>query len=311
MRHQATVRHLRSRPAGASSPARRARSTQQGPRGSGLGSLVYGFAQAEHGWTRPETILFLALALALGVVFLAAFVRVESVVSNPLLPLRVIVNRVRGGAFLISMVLGAGAIGALLFLTIYLQVVLRFTPLQSSLASLPLIATLMITATILSAVLPRTGVRLPMTIGPVIGAAGLVWLSRITVEGNYALEVLPGVVLLGIGVALAQVPLQNVALAGIGERDAGVVSAAVTATQQIGGSVGAALFTALYTAAISAYLASHPAGPTTQVEAYGSGYSTASLWAAGFFLVAVRISYFIITVSKTEFVKAEGSVHLG
>lgn len=274
---------------------------------AGLGSFVYGFAQAEHGWGRPETILFLAL----GVVFLAAFVRVESRVSNPLLPLRVIVNRVRGGAFLISLVLGAGSIGALLFLTIYLQVVLRFTPLQSSLASLPLIATLMITATILSAVLPRTGVRLPMTIGPLIGAAGLVWLSRITVEGNYALEVLPGVVLLGIGVALAQVPVQNVALAGIGERDAGVASAAVTATQQIGGSVGAALFTALYSAAISANLASRPASPTAQFEAFVSGYSTAFLWAAGFFLIAVPIAYFMITVNKTEFVKAEGSVHLG
>jgi hypothetical protein len=123
--------------------------------------------------------------------------------------------------------------------------------------------------------------------------------------------VLPGVILLGIGVALAQVPLQNVALAGIGERDAGVASAAVTATQQIGGSIGAALFTALYTAAITAYLASHPAGPTTEVEAFVSGYSIAFLWAAGFFLVAVPIAFFMITVSRTEFVKAEGSVHLG
>jgi EmrB/QacA subfamily drug resistance transporter len=273
----------------------------------GLGSLVYGFAQAEHGWGRTETILFLAL----GVVLLAAFVRVESRVSNPLLPLRVVVDRVRGGAFLVSMVLGAGSIGALLFLTIYLQVVLRFTPLQSSLASLPLIATLMITATILSGVLPRTGVRLPMTIGPVIGAAGLVWLSRITVEGNYAVEVLPGVVLLGIGVALAQVPLQNVALARIGDRDAGVASAAVTATQQIGGSIGAALFTALYAAAITAYLASHPAGPTVQLEAFVSGYSTAFLWAAGFFLVAAPISFFSITVSRADLVKAHGNAHLG
>lgn len=274
---------------------------------TGLGSLVFGFAQAEHGWGRPETIGFLTL----GAVLLAVFVWVESRVSNPMLPLRVVMDRVRGGAFLVSIVTGAGTIGALLFLTIYLQVVLHFTPLQSSLASLPLIATLMATATVLSGFLHRTGVRVPMTIGPVVGAAGLVWLSRITVEGNYYVEVLPGVVLLGIGVALTSVPLQNVALAGIGDRDAGVASAAVTATQQIGGSIGAALFTALYAAATAAYLASHPTGSTAHLEAFVSGYSAAFLWAAGFFLIAAPISFFMIRVSKTDLVKGPGTAHLG
>jgi EmrB/QacA subfamily drug resistance transporter len=274
---------------------------------AGLGSLVFGFAQAEHGWDRPETIGFLTL----GVVLLAVFVWVQSRVSNPMLPLRVVVDRVRGGAFLVSIVTGAGTIGSLLFLTIYLQVVLHFTPLQSSLASLPLIATLMATATVLSGILHRTGVRVPMTIGPVVGAAGLVWLSRITVEGNYLAEVLPGVVLLGIGVALTSVPLQNVALAGIGDRDAGVASAAVTATQQVGGSIGAALFTALYSAATAAYLASHPTSSTAHLEAFVSGYSAAFLWAAGFFLIAAPISFFMIRVSKTDLVKGPATAHLG
>jgi EmrB/QacA subfamily drug resistance transporter len=273
----------------------------------GLASLVYGFSQAENGWGRWETIGFLAL----GVVLLAAFVWVESRASNPLMPLRVILNRVRGGAFLVSLLTGAALLGGLLFLTFYFQIVLRFSPLQSGLASLPMTFTIMIGATVLSRFLPVIGVRIPMTVGPIIAAAGLGWLSFITVEGDYVVQVLPGIILLGIGLACIFVPLQNVALSGIDEHDAGVASAAVSATQQIGGSIGTALFTALYTAAISAYLAANPPSETAQLEAFVSGYSTAFLWAAGLILLAAPISFFLVRPSKDELMNVPDAVHLG
>jgi EmrB/QacA subfamily drug resistance transporter len=278
---------------------------------SGLASLVFGFAQAENGWGRPATIVFLAL----GVVLLVAFAFVETRVSNPLLPLRVVTNRVRGGAFLVSILNGAALLGGLLFLTFYFQIVLGFTPLQSGLASMPMTITIMICAPILSHFLPALGARLLMTVGPVIAAAGLGWLSFITVQGNYAVEVLPGVILLGIGLSMVFVPLQNVALAGIDEHDAGVASAAVSATQQIGGSIGTALFTALYTAAIASYLAANPAANPAaqgvQLEALVSGYSLAFVWAAGFILLAAPISFFMIRVSRADLVNAPAVPHAG
>jgi EmrB/QacA subfamily drug resistance transporter len=274
---------------------------------AGLASLVLGFSRAEEGWARFDTIGFLAA----GVMLLGVFVVVEGRVSNPLLPLRVILDKVRGGAFLVSTLTGAALLGGLLFLTFYFQIVLGFSPLQSGLASLPMTAVIMITATLLSNVLPRVGVRLPMTVGPVFAAAGLFYLSFITVDGNYFTQVLPGVILLGLGLAMLFVPLQNVALAGIEEHDSGVASAAVTATQQIGGSIGTALFTALYTGAISTYLAANPAGPAVELESLVSGYSVAFVWAAILMLVAVPISFFMIRPAREDLLRAEGAVHMG
>ena len=274
---------------------------------AGLASLVYGFAEAENGWARAETVGFLAA----GVVILAAFVFVEAKVSNPLLPLRVLANRVRGGAFLISALTGAALLGGILFLVFYFQIVLGYSPLKSGLASLPMTLAITAGAGVLSKFLPRTGVRLPMTVGPVVGAVGLFWLSFITVEGNYALEVLPGLILLGFGLAMIFVPLQNVALAGIDEHDAGVASAAVSATQQIGGSIGTALFTAIYTAAMTTYLSSNEALPGVQAGALVSGYSTAFMWAGAAILLAAPIGFFMIRPAKEDLLKVPAVAHAG
>jgi EmrB/QacA subfamily drug resistance transporter len=274
---------------------------------AGLASLVLGFSRAEEGWARFDTIGFLVA----GVVLLAAFVLVEQRVSNPLLPMRVILDKVRGGAFLVSTLTGAALLGGLLFLTFYFQIVLGYSPLQAGFASLPMTLVIMVCATVLSQLLPKIGVRIPMTVGPIIAAAGLFYLSFITVEGNYVLEVLPGVVLLGIGLASLFVPLQNVALAGVEEHDAGVASAAVAATQQIGGSIGTALFTALYTSAIASYLADNPPAPTAQLEAFVSGYSAAFVCAATLMLVAAPISFFLIRPSKEDLLKNVDAVHMG
>ena len=274
---------------------------------AGLAALVYGFAQAENGWVRAQTIGFLAA----GVVILALFVFVESKVPNPLLPLRVLTHRVRGGAFLVSTLTGAALLGGILFLVFYFQIVLGYSPLMSGVASLPMTVAITIGAGVLSKLLPRTGVRLPMTLGPVIGAVGLFWLSFISVEGNYALEVLPGLILLGFGLAMIFVPLQNVALAGIDEHDAGVASAAVSATQQIGGSIGTALFTAIYTAAISSYLSGREVLPLTQLEALVSGNSAAFRWAGAAILLAAPISFFMIRLSKKDLMDVPNVPHVG
>ncbi|MDJ0337238.1 MFS transporter [Cryobacterium sp. PH31-O1] len=273
----------------------------------GLGSLVFGFSQAENGWDTWPVLV----CLPLGLVLLGLFVLVESRSNHPLLPLRIMANKVRGGAFLTALLSGAALLGGLLFLTLYFQIVLGYTPIQSGLASLPMTVTIMIGAGVLSKFLARIGVRIPMTVGPVVGAAGLLWMTQITVGGNYALEVLPGLILLGAGLAMIFVPLQNVALSGIAEHDAGAASAAVTAMQQIGGSLGAALFTALYTAAVSAYLVGTVPSQAAALGALVSGYQSAFLWAAVIIFAAAPVSFFLVRPRKEDLLGAGAAVHLG
>lgn len=270
----------------------------------GLASVVYGFSRAEAGWVRLDTLGFLAL----GVVLLALFLLVEARSAHPLLPLRIITDSARAGAYLSSIAVGAALLGALLYLTLYFQIVLGMSPLVSGLASLPMTAAIIVCAGVVSRLLPKVGPRILMTVGPLIAATGLLLLSRITVGGSYALEVLPAQLLLGIGLAFIFVPLQNVALLGIAPRDSGVASAAVTATQQIGGSIGTAVFTALYTVGAGAGTAEGAAGG---LQSLVDGYSVVFLAAAVALALASPLSWFMIRVARNEFSTSSEAAHLG
>ncbi|WP_104116533.1 MFS transporter [Arthrobacter sp. B1805] len=270
----------------------------------GLASVVYGFSRAEAGWVRVDTLGFLALGAAL----LALFVLVEVRSAHPLLPLRIITNPARAGAYLASIAVGAALLGALLYLTLYFQIVLGMSPLVSGLASLPMTAAIIVCAGVVSRLLTTVGPRILMTVGPLIAAAGLLLLSRITVDGSYVLEVLPAQILLGMGLAFIFVPLQNVALLGIAPRDSGVASAAVTATQQIGGSIGTAVFTALYTVGAGTGTAEGAAGG---LQSLVDGYAVVFLAAAVALALAAPISWFMIRVARNEFTTSGEAVHLG
>ncbi len=271
---------------------------------SGLAAVVYGFSRAEAGWVRLDTLGFLAV----GTVLLALFVLVEARSAHPLLPLRIITNPARAGAYLASIAVGAALLGALLYLTLYFQLVLGMSPLVSGLASLPMTAAIIVSAGVVSKLLPTVGPRLLMTVGPLVAGAGLLLMSRITVGGSYVLDVLPAQILLGVGLALIFVPLQNVALLGIAPRDAGVASAAVTATQQIGGSIGTAVFTALYAAGAGTGAAG---GSTGGLQSLVDGYSVVFLAAAVALAVAAPIAWFMIRVARDEFTTSGEAVHLG
>ena len=270
---------------------------------AGLASLVYGFSQAEGGWGRWDTVTFLAL----GVVLLAAFVRVESRTGHALLPMRVLADRTRGGAYLVSVVVGAALIGALLYLTFHFQIVWGMTPLQAGLASLPMTAAIMTTAPFVAKLLGTVGPRVLMTAGPLVAAAGLLLMGTITVDGTYPAQVLPGQLLLGVGLALVFVPLQNVALLGIEARDAGVASAAVTATQQIGGSIGTAVFTAVYAAVLTGAAGPQGPDPAVLVEGYAWVFRAAAIG----LVAAAPVAWFMIRVDRRRFTAVEPAPHLG
>ncbi|GAA3880789.1 MFS transporter [Leifsonia kafniensis] len=259
----------------------------------GLGSLVYGFSLAEGGWGSLDTIGFIAL----GVVLLVLFVWIESRVAQPLLPLKVVANKVRGGAFLIQAVSGSVMIGATLYLTFHLQIVLGMAPFQSGLASLPLTLAIMVVAGIATNLLPVIGPRPMMIGGPLLVAIGLVYLSQITADGNYFTQVLPGLVIMGFGMGFVFVPLQNLALSGVAPHDAGAASATANSAMQIGGSIGLSIFTAIYAASAGSLegLSGKPV-----LEAFASGYSAVFLAAAVGMVLASVIAIVLIRGTKSE-----------
>jgi EmrB/QacA subfamily drug resistance transporter len=251
----------------------------------GLIGIVYGLSTAEtHGWNDIQTIG----PVIAGVVLVAVFVLIERRTKYPLLPLRVILDRVRGTAYLSLGISGIGMFAVFLFLTYYLAITLGFTPLQTGVAFLPMIASVMAGAVFSGAVLlPRTGPRPLVPVGCVLSAIGMAILTGIHADSSYAGAVLPALLVTGIGFGLIFGPVQNAATSGVRSHDAGVASALVTTAQQIGGSIGTAVFSSLATAATAKYLSTHAATaaqPATITEAALAGYHLVFWTAAAIFL---------------------------
>jgi len=226
---------------------------------AGLASLVYGFSEASiDGWSSPVTIGFLAGA----VVVLGLFVYLESRARDPLLPLRVLVERNRGGSNLAILLVGVGMFGVFLFLTYYLQLTLGYSPVKTGLAFLPMVGGIMVASTLGGVVvLPRTGPKPLVVTGMLIAAGGMFLLTSISVSSGYAAHVLPALVVAGIGMGLIFSAAMNAATAGAEPHDAGVASALPNVAQQIGGALGPALLNTIATSAAVHYIPPPHASP--------------------------------------------------
>ena len=178
---------------------------------------------------------------------LVAFVVIEYRAAHPLLPLRVVLDRNRGGSFLASLLVGTALLGTFLSLTYYFQGTLHYSALKSGFAFVPFSFGIITGATLASRLLPRFGPRALMTIGLLMAAAGLVLFSTIDVHSTYVSIVLPAEIIVSLGMGMSFVPMSSTALIGVGPQDAGVASALVNATQQTGGSMGAALINTIAT----------------------------------------------------------------
>ena len=251
---------------------------------SGLFALVFGFSRAESdGWGDPVTLLLLGA----GVLLLVAFVVIQRRVKHPLLPLRVVTDRNRGGAFLAIGIAGAGMFGVFLFLTFYLQTTLAMSPLQTGLAFLPMTLCIVVTATLVNTkLLVRTGPRPLIPSGMVLAAVAMVLLTRIGVDSSYASHILPSLMLMGVGFGLIIAPSFATATLGVPRQDSGVASAMVNTSQQVGGSIGTALLSTLAVSATTDFIARN--GPSAQAAV--EGYVTAFWWAAAIFAVGAVIT---------------------
>ncbi len=226
--------------------------------------LVYGFTTAgTDGWSSPTTVALLAGAI----VSLAGFVASERRAPNPLLPLRVVLDRQRGGAFLASFFVGIAMLGTFLFLTYFLQSIQHDSALRAGFSFLPLSGGIILGAGVASQLLPRLGARTLMLSGLSLSTIGLLMFARISVTSSFVSGVLPAELVLSLGLALAFVPMSSTSLVGVARRDAGVASALVNATQQVGGSLGIALLNTVASSASASYLSAHTRGLSARAAA--------------------------------------------
>jgi EmrB/QacA subfamily drug resistance transporter len=256
----------------------------------GLASLVYGFseaASAKHGWAAPTTIG----ALIIAGVLLTAFVLIEQRVAHPLLPLRIVLNRGRGGSYLAVALTGMGVFGVFLFLTYYLQITLGYSPVKTGLAFLPMVAALVVASTLSTAVLlPKFGPRILVITGMLLAACGMLIFTQFDLSTSYLTGIIPGLLLAGLGIGTVFGTAINMATAGASQADAGVASAMVSTGQQVGGSVGTALLNTIAASATASFLATHaPATRLHVAQAGVHGDVTAFAVVVGIFVFAAVV----------------------
>lgn len=257
----------------------------------GLTALVYACSRAvADGWLSPGVLGWMAASVAL----LATFVVWQTRAAGPLLPLGIVLERSRGGAYLAVALGVAGMFGAFLLLTYYLQAVLRYTPLQAGLAFLPIaIASQAGSWGVARRLMPVLPPRLIMAPGALVAAAGMALLSFIQAGGGYLTHVLPAEVLLGVGISCMMVPAFNVGTQRVDRREAGIASAVITTAQQVGGSLGTALLNSIAAGATAAYLATQAAGrPGPAALVYG--YATATRWGAAILVLGAVVSVLLV-----------------
>ncbi len=258
---------------------------------AGLFAVVYGFSNAEtHSWSDPLTIV----SLIASVVLLSAFVAIERRQAHPLLPLHIIWDRARGGAYASIVLAGSGVFGVFLFLTYFMQQNLAFSPLTTGLAFLPMTAMIVISSTTAQTrILPRTGAKPLIIFGMTLGLLAMLGLTRLTPSSSYASDVLPSLLVLGLGMGTIFAPAFGTATLGVERNEAGVASAMVNASQQVGGSVGTALLSTLFASSAAAFARAHPTVHGLQAAASVHGYDTAFWWAAGIFGVGLLIAVLV------------------
>src|SRR3954453_20635171 len=287
---------------------------------TGLFALVYGFTEAARaknpdnprdtavqGWTDPSTGTWLVAAVGL----LVAFILWERRSPNPMLPLRVVLDRNRGGSFLLFLLVGAGLFAMFLFLTYYFQVNLGYSPLQAGFAFLPFSVGIILTAGVVAQILPRVGPKPLMVPGLASAAIGMLLLTRIGQDTPYWTHVLPALVLLSVGLANVFIPASSLALFGVEPHDAGVASAVLNTSQQIGGSLGTALLNTLFAGAVTSYFAENLTNPAQARQlapfAFLHGYHVAFFWGAMLLLAAFVVAALMIN-ARRQAVPAQAAV---
>jgi EmrB/QacA subfamily drug resistance transporter len=287
----------------------------------GVALLVYGLSKAATG---PDGVSHwgdaqVRASLAASVVLLVSFVLIERRSSRPLLPMRVLADRNRSGAYLVMLCIATGLFGLFFFLTLFIQNVLGYSAIRAGIAYLPFAIGVVIASALASQLVPRSGARPLIVVGTAAVAGGMFWLSRLTEHASYG-QLLGPMLVTSLGLGLVFVPLALVALHNVAEQDSGVASSLLNTAQQVGGAIGLALLgtvawtavansvrTQVADAAAAAAKAGQPlpkpgTPPPASIydHALTVGFSRAFVVAAGIGLLALLIAIATIRVSRQE-----------
>jgi len=226
------------------------------------------------------------------VILLAAFVVWQTRAKHPLLPLSIVLDRNRGAAFLSVLIAGAGMFGIFLFVTYYLQGTMGYSPIQTGLAFLPMIAMLVLAAQLGTNIfVPRFGPKVLVPVGMTLGVIAMVTFTHLDATSVYVVDILPPLMIMGFAMGTIMPASMQTATLGVDRAFAGVASASVNTSQQVGGSLGTALLNTLAATAAADFLAAHtPITEAVATDAALAGYATAYWWGAAFFATGAVMS---------------------
>jgi EmrB/QacA subfamily drug resistance transporter len=257
---------------------------------SGLALLVYAISEAPNvGWATARTILLLIGAVAL----LVAFLVNERRTDDALMPFHIFRVRTVAGANGVGFLLGAVIFANFFLLTLYVQDVLGYSPLKTGLTFIATAGTAVVSAGVAQALTTKVGAKPIIIIGLALLTGAMIWYSQIPVHGKFASDLLPGYLMVGVGIAFAFVPVSIAALAGVAEREAGLASGLINTSQQIGGAIGTAVASTVFASHYKALLREGRSVPDALTHGYGYGF-----WALAFFGAAAIIA--AVTLIRRE-----------
>ena len=258
---------------------------------AGMSTLVFGITQAnDFGWSSLETIGLFVAAGAL----LAGFTAWEARAKEPLMPFSIFRIRTVAAANISGLILGTVTFSMFLMLTLYMQQVLTYSPLKTGMAYLAVAGTAIIWSTVAAQLVNRVGVKPVIAAGMGFLTAGLLWFTQVSVGGSYVDDLLPGFLLIAVGLGFSFVPISIAALAGVHASQAGLASGLFNTSQQIGGALGIAALSAIATSTTESGVASGTAVPQALTE----GFETAFVW--GGIIASLGILVALVLVRRSD-----------
>jgi EmrB/QacA subfamily drug resistance transporter len=253
----------------------------------GLVTLVYAITQANnYGWGSLATIGLFSASLAL----LAAFVAWELRTPEPLMRFGILRLRTVSGANVAGLVMGTAMFGMFLMLTLYMQQVLHYSAMKTGIAYLAVAATAIVWSALAAQLVTSVGVKPVLVAGMTALSAGLLYFAQVSVGGSYLGDLLPGFLLISVGIGFSFVPISIAALAGVQPAEAGLASGLINTSQQIGGALGIAALTSIATSTTHTKVASGTALPTALTD----GFQSAFYGAAGVAILGILVALFVV-----------------
>ncbi|GAA3594741.1 MFS transporter [Kineosporia mesophila] len=257
---------------------------------AGIFFVVFGFARSEtEGWSDPVTLA----GLIAGIGLVIGFVVAERLVRHPLLPMNILLDRVRGTSYLVMLIAAIGMFAVFLFVTFYVQQVLGYTPITSGFAFLPMVVAIGVSAQFngTPAFQNNLGPKIQVGVGALLAAAGMLLFTGFGADSSYLTALLPGLVLSGLGLGCIFAVAMGSSTMGVEAHQAGVASATVNTAQQVGGSIGVALLSSVSASAATDYAASHATAADVMIQAQLAAYDAVFIWSAVFFAAAALVAF--------------------